>query len=269
MRHQKDGEDLEKMVNTMKIPKILTVDIETSPIIAYTWGPKYESNIIDFVENGKILSYSAKWLGGKQETKGLINYPGYKPGKIDDKKIVKDIHRLLDEADIVISQNGVDFDMKYINTRFVAHGLPPPSPYKVVDTKREAKKYLRLPSNSLDDICQYFNLGKKLEHKGFSLWLECIAGDKKSWKTMLEYNAHDVRLTEQVYLLLRPYMKTHTNLGMFAERPCCPNCGGNNQQARGYARTISSTYQRFQCVDCGAWSRSSTKEKGHAVNRGV
>jgi DNA polymerase III epsilon subunit-like protein len=249
----------------MREPRILTVDIEVSPITAYSWGPKYETNLLHVLEPGKVMSYSAKWLGGKQVTKGLPDYTGYKPGKVDDKKIMSDLHKLLDEADIVVTQNGVSFDLKYINTRFLAHGMAPPSPYKVVDTKREAKKYLRLPSNSLDDMGQYFNLGKKEEHKGFGLWLDCIAGDEAAWRKMLSYNAQDVRLTEKVYLKILPYMRTHPNVGSFLEDTVCGKCGSGALQKRGYSRSLSTVYQRWQCSDCGGWGRSQTKEKSYRV----
>jgi DNA polymerase elongation subunit (family B) len=253
----------------VKTPKTLIIDIETSPIKAYTWGPKWETNIVDFIEYGQVISYSAKWLRGKQETKGLCDYKGYKPGVIDDKKIIVDLHTLLDESDIVVAQNGIDFDLKYLNTRFLKHGLPPPSPYKVVDTKREAKKYLRLPSNKLDDMGSYFGLGKKLEHEGFPLWLKCEAGNKAAWAKMKRYNAQDVKLTEEVYLKLRPFMKSHPNLGSFAEAAVCVQCGSAELQKRGYSRTTSSVFQRFQCTSCGSWGRSTVKEKGFKPLMGV
>ncbi len=175
-----------------KEPKILTIDIETSPIIAYTWGPKWEANLIEVLDQSQILCFSAKWMNGKQITKGLADYKGYKNDVVNDKEIIKDIHALLDEADIVITQNGVSFDHKVINARFLAHSLVPPSPYKMVDTKIEAKRYLKLPSYSLDDMGKYFGLGEKIHHDGFDLWKDCIAGDKKSWNLMKKYNARVV-----------------------------------------------------------------------------
>ena len=143
------------------------------------------------MEEGQILSFSAKWLGGKHITKGWPDYKGYKKGVKNDKEIVKDLWKLLDEAEIVIVQNGRAFDVKYVNSRFLFHGLTPPSPYKVVDTKTEAKRYLRLPSYSLDSMCEYFGIGKKQEHEGFPLWTKCMAGDEKAWKRMLSYNKND------------------------------------------------------------------------------
>jgi DNA polymerase elongation subunit (family B) len=235
--------------------KILTLDIETSPISAYVWGPKWETNIIDFKEHSQLLSYSAKWLNGKQETKGLIDFKGYVKGTIDDTKLIESLHKLVDEADIIVTQNGVDFDIKVMNARFMKRNLTPPAPYKVIDTKREAKKYFRLPSYSLDDMSDYFDLGRKIHTDGFELWKRCMGGDKAAWNTMKKYNAHDVVLTEKVYLKLRPFMKSHPNVAIFDEKGECPKCGSENVHSRGYLVNNTTKYHRAQCRDCGGWYR--------------
>ena len=257
MQKTDKGDDLEMKVNKeiRQGAKILTIDIETSPIVAYTWGPKWEANLIEVLEQGQIIGFSAKWLGGKQVTKALIDYKGYKPNKIDDTKIIKDIHNLLDEADIVIGQNNVSFDMKYINARFLSHDMGPPAPYKMIDTKLEAKKIIRLPSYSLDDMGAYFGLGRKVEHEGFDLWKKCMSGDSNAWKRMKAYNAQDTKLTEQVYLKLRPFMKTHPNIAAYKERENCPKCDSDNVHLRGYVVNSTTKYQRAQCQDCNGWYR--------------
>lgn len=238
-----------------KEPKILFIDIETSPIVAYTWGPKWETNIIEFIEQSQILCFSAKWFNGPQRTKGLIDYKGYKKNILDDKEIVQDIHSLLDEADIVVTQNGISFDHKVINARLIKHGFMPPSPYKMVDTKVEAKRYLKLPSYGLDDMGEYFDLGRKLSHEGFNLWQKCMAGDKKAWNLMKKYNAQDVLLTEKLYLKIRPFMRSHPNFSVYNDKNACPKCGSNKVQARGYAVNSTMMYQRAQCMSCGGWFR--------------
>jgi DNA polymerase elongation subunit (family B) len=245
---------LEDMVNKEKKLNILTIDIETSPIIGYVWGPKWETNIIDFIEHSNIICYSAKWLDGKQITEALSDYK-YNKKNINDKPLVKNIYKLIDKADIVITQNGVSFDMKMINSRFIKHGLSPPSPYKNIDTKIEAKKYLRLPSYSLDDMGEYFGLGRKIQTGGFDLWKKCLDGDKGSWNLMKKYNAQDVRLTEQVYLKLRPFMKTHPNTTLYTEKPGCPKCGSEDVFNRGFYTLTSGKYHRASCNDCGGWFR--------------
>jgi DNA polymerase elongation subunit (family B) len=250
---------LEDMVERKNEARILTLDIETSPIIAYTWGPKWETNIIEFIQHTSILSYSAKWLDGKQETKGLIDYKGYKKNSLEDKKLIVDLHKLLDEADIVVTQNGVDFDIKLINARFMKYGLPPPSPYKQIDTKKEAKRQLRLPSYSLDDMGEYFGLGRKIKTE-FDLWKRCIAGDKKAWDLMKKYNAQDVVLTETIYLKLRPFMKSHPNVTLYSEKSGCPACGSDNYHNRGYYTLTSGKYHRASCNDCGHWYKYGKPE---------
>jgi len=238
-------------------PKTLFLDLETTPIEAYTWGPKWETNLVEFIEHTRILSYSAKWFGGKHTTRGWPDYKEYKPGVLDDRAITIDLWNLLGEADIVVAQNGKDFDVRVANARFTYYGLTPPSPYKVVDPKIEAKKYLRLPSYSLDDLCDYFRIGRKLHHEGFPLWTGCMAGDKKSWRTMKQYNCQDTLLLEKLYLLLRPWMAQHPNVGMYLEGIVCPKCGSSHLQSRGYAVNKTTRYRRFQCQDCSGWGRDT------------
>lgn len=107
----------------MKI-KILLYDIETMSNVAYVWG-KYEQDVIAYIQEGYMLSWSAKWLDGKQITKGLNDYKGYKPNTPDDKALVSELYELISEADIVIAHNGDRFDVKKMNTRFIYHKLTP------------------------------------------------------------------------------------------------------------------------------------------------
>lgn len=236
--------------------------METSPLVAYSWGPKFESNLIEVIEQSQVLSFSAKWLGGKHITKGMPDYKGYRKDILDDSEVVSEIWDLLDEADVVIGQNCRDFDIKVVNARFLYHGMNPPSPYKLVDTKVEAKKYLRLPSNSLDDLSAFFGLGRKEEHEGFPLWKRCIAGDPSAWKKMLSYNKNDVLLTEKLYLKLRPFMRNHPVMGMYKDGLVCANCGSNKINLRGFAITRVMRYRRYQCQGCGAWGRTTEAEEG-------
>jgi hypothetical protein len=239
----------------------LYVDIETQPDLVYTWGV-YEQNAIAVKEHWQLLSYSAEWQDGKVITKGLCDYKGYKAGG-DDYDLAQDVWSLLDEADIVVAHNGVDFDLKALTARFIAHGMKPPSPYKIVDTKRGLKSVSRFSSNKLDWIGQQLEIGKKIDTGGWNLWLGCMAGDKKSWAKMKKYNRHDVVLLKRLYKLLSPWIR-QPNTGAWTSRPSCPNpaCGSLKLTARGYARSKTRVYQRYQCSECGTWARSVSSEKG-------
>lgn len=234
--------------------KILLFDIETAPNLGYVWG-KWEQDVIDFEKGWYMLCFAYKWLGEKKvTTHALPDYSNWKKDKEDDYALVKELWRLLDEADIVVAHNGRSFDIKKSNARFLVHRLGPPSPYKVYDTLTEARKIASNNSNKLDDLGAVWSLGRKLPHTGKHLWFGCMKGDPKSWATMRAYNAQDVALLEKVYLLLRPW-GTHPNVNTFSGRlQACPTCGSTHMIKRGFNRNRTSEAIRYQCLSCLKWS---------------
>ena len=246
-------------------PKILFFDIETTPNKGYVWE-KHDTDVIAFESYWHLLSFSAKWSGGKQITRGLIDYEGYEHNKNDDRKITLDLWKLFDEADILVAHNGDQFDIKKTTARFAYHKLPPPSPYFSIDTLKLAKRHFNFVSNSLDDLGDMLNLGRKENTGGFKLWKDCMAGDKKAWRLMKKYNAQDVILLEKVYLRFRPYMKTPL---VYSSEYCCPKCGSNHIQARGVALSGGMARQRYQCIDCGGWFQGAKGERINYPNKNL
>ena len=237
--------------------KIVFLDIETSPSLGYVWG-KWDQNVIEFKADWYVLSFSYKYFGDKKiHTRCLSDYPGYKAGSENDEKLIADLWKIFDEADIIIGHNADKFDIKKTNTRFISHGMPPPSPYKSVDTLKIARKAFKFDSNKLDELGRYLGLGRKLAHTGFHLWLGCMQGDMKSWRTMKKYNEQDVALLEKVYLLMRPWASTHPNVNK--GEIACPKCGSFNVQKRGFSYTMLRQKQRYQCLSCRGWHEGSAK----------
>lgn len=236
-----------------KKAKILLFDIETAPNVGYIWG-KYQQDVIEYTSEWYILCWSAKWLDGKQTTKCLADYDGYKPGSENDVELVSDLYQLLQSADIVVAHNGDKFDVKRVNTRFIEHGLEPTAPFKTVDTCKVARKHFGFNSNKLDDLGRRLGVGRKVKTGGFELWKGCLQGDPKSWARMKRYNRQDVLLLESVYLKLRPWMPQHPNIGAITEAPdACRNCGGSNLHAKGWKYNLTTKQQRWRCRDCGAY----------------
>lgn len=253
------------MKNLDKI-KITLLDIENTANEGSYWGRKWETDIIETHEYTRILSFSAKTIGQKWITRGWPDYPKYKKGVLDDEKIVKDLWKLFNESDIIIAHNGREHDFKICNTRFLYYKLTPPEPSKLLDTKIEAKKYLNLPSYSLDDICNYYGIGRKLPHKGWPLWKGCVEGNPGDWRTMLRYNKHDVELLYGIYMLLRPWIINHPNLNLFNDTSFnCPNCGSNHLTRQGFDTTRVAKYQQWQCQDCGRWIRGDAEKIDRVV----
>jgi len=238
-------------------PKIILIDIETSPLTTYTWSA-FEDNALKILEFSKIMSVAYKDLHSPTVScKAVADYKGYKKGEINDEKLVREIWEVLDKADIVIAHHGDRFDLPKLNSRFVYYGLTAPSYYKSIDTKKIASRYFKFDSNSLNNLSAYLSLGAKAETGGFSLWDKCIQGDKDAWKKMKAYNVYDVVLLEKVYLTLRPFMENHPNLNIISgstEAHACHTCQSKNTVKQGFKITVTGKKQRYQCNDCGAWS---------------
>lgn len=242
----------------MNKPHILIMDIETSPLLGYVWG-LWEQNVIKVKEEWYILCFAYEWVDeGKTKVVSLPDYKLFKRNKKDDKQVMKKMWKLLDKADIVIAHNGDKFDIRKINARFIINGMNPPSPYKTIDTLKVARSKFAFTSNKLDDLGEYLNVGRKVKHEGFGLWLKCMAGDMKAWKRMQEYNLQDVALLRKVYIKLRPYMTNHPNMNKYmGSLRNCPNCGYDKLIRRGLASEVGNVnfYQRYSCNSCGKWCR--------------
>ena len=181
--------------------------------------------------------------------------------------MLKKIHRLLAQADVVVHFNGMKFDIPVLNKEFIKHGLMPPAPYKQVDLYRVVRHSFRFESNKMDAITNALGLGRKTKHRGFELWTKCMEGDETAWKVMERYNKRDVRLLERLYHRVRPWIRQHPQ--MTEEGLCCPKCGSSWAQRRGVQLAVTRVYQRYQCKRCGGWFRSNrplTTDKGE---RGV
>lgn len=243
----------------MEKSKILFLDIETKPSMYYIWSLFNEITSTEMqIEEWGILCVCAKWFKSKEVMSfALPDYPLYKKEPDNDIEVLKAIHKVLDEAEIVIGHNLAAFDAKKLNARFIAHGIKPPSPYKIVDTCLAARKHFAFISNKLNDIAKFLKIGQKKHTGGFSLWRRCMHGDLSAWKTMVDYCKQDVRLTEKVYVKLLPYITNHPNMAVYmdTDNPTCPNCGSHKISKKGFAYTTIGKYQRTVCNNCGKWSK--------------
>lgn len=235
-------------------PKILVVDIEISLMKVYTFGIRDQYIGHDeIIEDWRIISWSAKWLNEKK----IFYYDLRKDWKKkDDKKILKPLWNLLNEADIVVSQNGKKFDTKKIFSRFLSHGFKPPAPFRQIDTLEIAKKTFGFTSNKLDYTTHLLNKKyKKLHHGKFpgkELWIQCDKGNMKAWDEMKKYNIHDVLALEEYYLNLSAWDRSiNPNVYHGLAHTVC-SCGSTDfVKSKKYEYTNVSKFSLYICKKCG------------------
>lgn len=242
--------------------RILHIDIETAPVRAAVWGLWQQNVGLNQIEKDwYILSFAAKWHGKR----GVIYMDKSDSWDTeDDYSLLEKLHELLNEADVIVAQNGVRFDRKKINARFIMNGFKPPSPYKVIDTLLVAKREFGFTSNKLeymtDNLCTHIKKRKHQKFPGYSLWAECLKGNEAAWKEMRLYNIDDVRSMEELYGVLLPWITAHPNHGLYVDSASivCDKCGSSHVTKNGKYKTQVGIYQQYICNDCGGWSRGRT-----------
>jgi hypothetical protein len=253
-------------------PVIATVDIETSPYHVYTWG-LWQQNVglEQITDDRTILSVGYKPLGKAFEFRST---GGRGADRVrDDRALCEWLAEKLDSTDIVVAQNGDDFDVRIINARLIQHGIPPYSPIRTVDTKKVASKVGSFASNKLEWLDRVVNKGKgKDKHSEFTgqaLWNECLKDNPRAWAVMEKYNKQDVLKTEQLYLRLLPWIQHHPNVSVYTgKKESCPNCGSTKLEKRGVQYTQASAYQQYKCLNCGKWPRGKTMLSNLAERKG-
>ena len=146
------------------IPKILLFDIETALMEVYVWGLYKQfishNNIIKDKDGEEkswfVLSWAAKWLYDENVQSDIVTPKEARKRK--DKRILKSIWKLLDEAEIVIGHNLDRFDIRKLNARFIDNDLDPPSPYKTIDTLKIARREFAFVSYKQDYLTKHFKL---------------------------------------------------------------------------------------------------------------
>jgi len=244
--------------NTKRAKKVLIFDIETLPIEAYVWGLFDQTVALNQItKDWSVLSWAAKWLGDPEDKVMYMDTRNEKDVR-NDKKVLAGIWKLLDEAEAVITQNGIKFDSKKLNARFVQQGFQPPSSYQHIDVLRLSKKHFAFTSHKLeymtDKLCTKYKKLKHNEFSGFTLWSECLKKNKAAFESMEKYNKYDVLSLEELFLKVAPFGVGATNLDIlptFTE-DSCQVCGAVNSISKnGFSYTKTGKFQRYKCVSCG------------------
>lgn len=239
----------------------LAIDIETSPNLADVWGLWNQNvGLNQLRESTRMLCFAAQF-----EDEPVQFWSEWEHGRYD---MAYAAWALLDQADVLIHYNGRKFDRRHLNREMREQGHEPPSPYKQIDLLKEIKKEFSFPSYKLEYVAQAMGVGEKVKHEGHELWVKVMAGDPVARAQMQVYNCKDTELMFPLYYAVRPWIAS-PNAAIGAEVDACSSCGSADVRREGYANLLTGRYQRFQCRDCGTWSRSTKRSEGASLTRVV
>lgn len=257
VRARREARSIIKLNRYNGAPRILIFDIETTPMISYTWGRWNQNVSLDqTIQESYMLCWSACWLSDEKVFGDCLTSEEAIKG--DDTRIIESLWYYVNEADILVAYNGEAFDVKKINGMFFLKGLNPPSPYKVVDPCKVARSKFDFSSNKLDALASYLGIPTKM-NTDFNLWKNCMRGDKESLDYMFEYNKKDVAILRQVYIKMLPYITNHPNVANYiGDNMACTHCGEAERYEKlegYYYYTNTNKYQVYRCLTCGSLFR--------------
>ena len=243
--------------------RFLTWDVESAPKTAYVW--RLGDQRVDhsqLITDSFLLCIAWKWHGEKKTYAVQLTPREAKKG--NDKRILQEFSKVLEEADYYIGHNIDGFDVKMVNSGLIKHGLAPIPPSQTIDTLKVAKKYFKFASNKLGAVCRDLGLEGKANTGGFQTWVDCMQGCPKAMKRMVKYNKQDVAINEKLFDKLRPYIKFQHRLGNGAiadtekasaklARHICCSCGHKGLYAnKKYVTKSGNVSLTGRCPECGS-----------------
>jgi DNA polymerase elongation subunit (family B) len=238
---------------TGKAFKRLFFDIETSPNLVFSWNVGHEVRIghDNIVKERAIICICYKYEGSDKVYSLTWD-------KGDDKKMLEKFASVINTADEVIGHNSDNFDIKWVRTRCIYHGISMTHEIKSIDTLKASRGKFRFNSNKLDYLGKYLGVGEKMETGGFDLWKDIILKNSKK------------ALTKMVsYCKLNPYIPVKTNAAVMFHRSAiaCPECLSENTAVNKHRITAAGIrYVGLQCKSCGKYfSVSQTRFDGASL----
>lgn len=229
--------------------KRLFFDIETSPNIGLFWEAGYKKNIdySNIIKERAIICICYKWQGEK------ITHGLHWDSKQDDKRMLIDFIKIANSADELVGHNGDRFDLAWIRTRCLFHGIDMFPSYTIIDTLKVARSKFRFNSNKLNYIAKFLGIGQKIQ-TDFNLWKGIVLEkDKEAMDKMVKYCKNDVILLEKVFSHLSVHIEPKTNVNSRLEdgRGNCPECGSNDIRIQ-QTKYVASGYKKviYQCKSC-------------------
>ncbi|HEV2120753.1 MAG TPA: ribonuclease H-like domain-containing protein [Candidatus Bathyarchaeia archaeon] len=130
----------------------------------------------------------------------------------DEKLLLTKLSKRLESYDVMVTWNGRSFDIPFLTTRLMRHGLDP-RPFlrkPHIDLADVVKSRLRLTFTYLDHVCDFFQVDRKRGPMGLDvpyLHVRALEGDSSALLSIRDHCLDDLRATRQVFFKLKPLVE--------------------------------------------------------------
>jgi len=130
----------------------------------------------------------------------------------EEKSLLVKLEKRLTINDVVVTWNGRGFDLPFLTTRLMKHGLDPRRILRMphIDLADVVKSRLRFTFTYLDHVCDFFEIDRKKGPMGLDvphLYVRALEGDRKASTAIREHCLDDLQATRQVFLKLKPLVE--------------------------------------------------------------
>jgi len=130
----------------------------------------------------------------------------------EEKSVLVKLVQHLRSFDVVVTWNGRFFDIPFLTTRLLSHGLDPRpvAMMRHLDLNEVVKNRLKLTFTYLDHVCDFFGIEKKRGTMGMDvprLYVRALEGDRKALGVIRDHCLDDLQATRKVYLRLKPLLE--------------------------------------------------------------
>lgn len=206
---------------------------------------------------GFILCMGWKWLG--EQKVHLESISKYNDGTwMEDGPLVDRCARILEQADMWVTYNGIKADIPFLQTRLLINRKKLMAPVAHKDLYYTVKHKLKMSRNRLLDIQEAMDSKEKKTPVRLLKWLKAACQkDMKALKEIEHHCVQDVKVLEERYVELRPLMLAHPRLNGYGG---CNKCGGSLTMNKKYFTTGKTQKVTLKCNKCGGYETRPEKE---------
>lgn len=153
---------------------------------------------------GHVISWALKHRGQDEVLYDCIRRRSLK----EERRVLRSLLRALQDVDMVYTYYGSRFDIPFLRTRCLYHGLDFPEYLQLYhrDVYYIARGRLRLHGSRLAQVAEFLGIEGKTPLDP-NVWVRASFGDKEALRYILEHNIADVEVLEKVYDRLEPYAR--------------------------------------------------------------
>lgn len=156
---------------------------------------------------GFMISYCIKKEDG-EIIKRCVTPRDIRTG-VFDKNLCIQFLKDIEQFDRLVTFYGTRFDIKFLRTRCIKHGLvfPPFGTKMHTDLYFMVKNRLLLHSNRLQTACDFLGIPSKGHSMNPEVWHNAMAGQQKALDWILLHNIEDVISTELLWKKMQTFTK--------------------------------------------------------------